>query len=381
MKKEVNDYFRHYKLFFLLIVIFYFILLASSALFSLNHIASTANSIIKIFGQMFLLLVTVVFVDRGHIDRLIKLILFLQLIVIGLAFLEWQFKQPLFSIFSAFNENLREALASGNYRDTKYRVISTFPHSLVLAQYLLMLLPFNHYYFKYSTSNAKFIYLLNILMTPLILYMTDSRMGMALYILYYFFIFNLSAIKSTLSKKIQYFLKRVLFRLSVLLFILLGIVFIVNFDTYVNNALELVALSADESETTTNSTNARLLQLMIGSEHVSWFGHGSLGTIEIMEQYSMKAMDNYYVSILLNTGIVGLGLSLLFAIVLFNFIIKFWRVHKIMEPFFFFYLNFYLFILILSIDYMWTLYYVFLGLLFIIIKNDNLEGKRISKVI
>lgn len=367
-RKEIKSYFFQYHFLFYLIILLYLIQFISSILFSQNQTSAILNNIIKTINQPFLLLLVISFINKENVLKLIKLIIFIELIIIGLGVIESFLSQPLFSFATFLNESAKEAFNLGNFREDKYRIISTFSHSLVLALFVLLLLPFNHFFLK--KTKYRIVPTINIIFTPIIIIFTDSRMGQILYLFFYLFFFLNKIYNIIIYKKGAKFFKKILFKFTIFFLVTGFVIFINNFETYINNAMNYLSTNIKETSSTSHSTMARLIQLNIAYENTTLLGFGSKGDTETMENYFMKAMDNYYVSILLKSGILGLLVYFFIAYYIFTLIIK--HQHKyILSAFFYFFLNYYLYTLILSIDHLFSIFFIFLGFLLILLKKEK----------
>lgn len=366
---NIKQYTKEYKLLFLLIFTLYGIQVLSSILFAINPISSVANSVIKFIGQALLLLIVVSFMNKEKVYKAIKYILILQSVIIFLGLIEYIKGGTLFGFFAFLNENIREDFISGNFRDNTYRIISTMPHSLVLAQLIVILLPFNHFYLK--NKYLKLIPIVNIVLSPIIIILTDSRMGIGIYILFYFLYFASTFMKLVFTTRIYFFIKKSIYKISILIFLISTFIFIQKFQTIINYGDNYILENMKNTNSaSTNSTLARIIQLKIASENISFLGYGSKGVINIIEKSPLEAMDNYYISLILNVGIIGLMIFFFILFKIYNLIIKNSHNH-FTKPFLFFYLNFSIFILILSIDYLMSLFFIFLGFLFIVLRKED----------
>ena len=363
-----QTYIKEYKLLFLYLFSIYFIQANSSLLFGIDQISSFANSIIKFFNQLFLLLIVIAYIDKEKVYKLIKFILILQFIVLILAIIEYFKGGTLFGFLTFLNESAAERLVNGDFRDGRYRLISTMPHSLVLAQFLLILLPFNHFFL--SNSKFKTIPFFNITLTPFIIFATDSRMGLALYLLFYILFFGHILWKYLVSKKIYNFSKKIFFNISILMLVVGSVYLVSNFQSILKDSTNYILSQHNATKNETDSSMARIVQINLALKNQSLLGFGSKGQVDILKQSSLKAMDNYYVSLFLNVGGIGLLLFILTIIYIFRLIIKNLN-SKIFIPFLFFYLNYCVYVLILSIDHLMSLFFIFLGFLLVLAKNEG----------
>lgn len=370
-------YIYQYWLIILFILTMYYITMVSSLFFSINILSSLGNIFITFFGQGFLLVAILGFVDTRHVKKLIQYILLIEVLIIAISFIEFILQQPLFSTLTFLNENSNPAFTEGNYRNGLYRIISTMPHSLVLAQLLLILLPFNHYFLK--NSEKKIFYIFNIMATPIVIILTDSRMGIAVYGFFYFLYCLTSIIKSFTTITLQNFLRGFLFKFTIFFSIIIGLFVYNSFEYLVQTIPDIILENSSERTASTNSSLARITQLVIASENISWIGYGAHGTEAIMKNYNLPVMDNYYISLLLKSGIIGLSIYILMLLIIFKLIVNYINLDPIITSFFYFYLNYSIFILILSIDYLMNLFYIFLGFLLILLThNKNYIMKDVS---
>lgn len=367
-RKNINEYLFQYKYIFITMFFIYLLQFFSSLFFSINTIKSIGNMGVKFIGQGFLVLLIIGFINKKNISYFIRVILLFEFVLICLGGLEWVLQKPLFSALTFLNSDSTDSFSLGIYRGDKYRVISTMPHALVLSQILLILLPFNHYFLK--LVKRKSIYLANVILTPLLILFTDSRMGVALYILFYSLkIFSL--IFYFKKNNIKYIVKCIfyLFCVFVLCFVFY---FLFNFDSVLYYFDTLIYANESVGDNS-SSSYARIIQLNIAYDNISWLGYGMHAVETILDNYVLIAMDNYYISIFLQSGIIGLFLYLMLIFFIFKLISLNIHKDKSIVCFFYFYCMYVLYSFILSIDYLMNLFFIFLGFLMVILKNNKVS--------
>jgi hypothetical protein len=197
-------------------------------------------------------------------------------------------------------------------------------------------------------------------------------MGIALYLLFYCLYFFNKFGNSLINRKLYNFSKKLVFNSSVLLIFIGSVYLINNFDSIVKETSTYIIKNSKGSKTERDSSLARLVQLNLAYENASLLGFGAKGQIDIIEKARLKAIDNYYVTMFLNTGAIGLILFILAIILIFNLIIKNLNI-KILTPFLFFYLNYCIYVMILSIDHLMSLFFIFLGFLLILVKDERIK--------
>jgi O-antigen ligase len=220
--------------------------------------------------------------------------------------IEYFNKGPLFDSYLISVDKFNEDIGIINIRDGIIRIKSVFAHPLIFAQFLLLNIFLTYHYLNQCKNNYKKAILVLILIASYFLMLqTDSRTGLFLAIvmpLFYLY-FRLFSHKKT----------GVLVRaLTTILIVFLAIFAAQKLPELLDLARQSHSLNMQgQIEAKDLSSLARITQLDLGSEAFidsPLYGYGLGQALYNIPQ--LRALDNYYLTLLLEIGALGLFLFL-----------------------------------------------------------------------
>lgn len=337
-----------------------------SAILHSDHLLGAFFSIINDFlnGPMLLILILVLLDNKQKQQKLytILLLAFFTINLIGL--IEWINRGPLFT--SYLLTETKYTLITAKVRGDSYRLMSVFANSLIFSQLLVLSIPLCLYAFLYSKRLMKILLLINLALTIFLLIKTGSRAGLGLLVTFPF-LYLYSRVYHRSSTKII----RIILIFFPLLALFAGSIYITNnLDNFIQGST--IGSTADSAK----STLARVKQIKLGvnalKEH-PFLGYGPGEGVKIM--YPRTSIDNLYLTIVLDTGLIGLFLFFVLNYLVFKYTLqkKYIDYREI-----FICLSIVLillFFLILSIDTMMTIYYILVAMLL-----QSVHDKKKSQV-
>lgn len=372
IKPKTLNNLRPFKSCALLLSTYFIWLIISSTITSADKLSSIYAIFNWVFNGPFILLFILIFCNNPKTMQKMLLTIFITLIICnGVGFVENIAGKPLFGDYLITKTENTEVATIMNIRNEAYRIKSVFSNALVYAQFLLASTVLS-LYFRKNSKNLYFRTLCysNLMLSYYLLYCTGSRAGLALALSYPFIMFYIHQFqKRTLLPKLILFSIHFILIPTLLSFIAY---FIVSNIDNANNLQYLFASNTKDSEDI--STLARVLQIILGFKAIlsqPIFGYG-MGQA-LMAIQPLKSIDNYYLGILLSSGIVGVLLLLLFIIVIYRkaiFNLKAYH-DKETEIYFVIFIMLCCFYLILSIPKADILFYFFSGL--ILLRNQQIK--------
>lgn len=315
MKKNISSIYKYNSIVFILLL-----LLILTRIFSLFFSEAPFQSLFyftKDFIEVFLpvLILLSIFSFKEDLDRMILMLAAIGGVVVCISLLEIILNKNPFLLYLPSNfvissEFIEQSLKE-NVRFGGLRVKGPFSHPLLLAQFLVVILPVYIYLFFMHTK--KIVKICSLLLIPLIifiLYKTGSRssfVGIAVEI----FIVSVLYLRWVVATK----------KASVL-----GWITIVSYPVFILAAMFIFYLTMDffvgQTAAEISSTNARLIMWdrglsLVMDSPIFGFGSGSAGYVLGFVSNGALTIDSYYLSILLNYGYLGLILFVAYFAVIF----------------------------------------------------------------
>lgn len=259
-------------------------------------------------GPLVFIIVLLFVKDLTDVSKLIKAVVIGMFLVNLLGVVELISGHILFKNYLLTENQFTMSALIEKTRDGMFRIRSVFTNPLIYAQYLIATLPLFFYFLKkYDAISSKFFYLVNIMLTYFLIYHTGSRAGLALGLLIPLVLLYL--------KLYKYVWLRYILNICSLIFIAYIVLNTIEYiQTNIQDAQNLHSLYVNGKVDSTEASNlARILQLQMGFEALTshpifGFGYGeALNAVK-----PLKSLDNYYLSILLASGIGGLIILLVF---------------------------------------------------------------------
>jgi len=297
------------------LVISMFIWMLFSSFFADNTIKSVFASINWFLSGPFLMIYLIAFFKNDNdLKSVILVILFVLIIINSLGLIEMINKTPLFKNYLITEtESTLLAGTEEKLRGGIYRIKSVFSNPLVYAQILVASIPLWLSALLSTKGLAKVFILINVIITYILLFKTDSRAGLALALAMPMLFFYISLYK----RKRYFILKKIVnFILLPLLLILLSINIYMKFDDA--NQMHTLSMEGKIGQEEVSSL-ARILQIKMGLDVLERHPIVGQGQGEALRELEpLRSIDNYYLTIILSTGIVGFFLWLFFLLKIFQ---------------------------------------------------------------
>ena len=243
----------------------------------------------------------------GRATRYISLIVLISLPIMGLVFMETTQKQVLWSGhvpgFLKVDDPVAAIILSAAIRGATglYRVKTTFSTPLGLAEYLALLTPFLIHFAV--SKNPIFIRIASVIILPILFYcirQTDARLGNVGYLVSFLLYFLYWGLRRFQRNRRDLFAATVVYGYP-LVFIAFAIA--VSTIRRVN-----ILVFGDGAQAASNQARENQLHMGIPKILVNPVGHGAGGSGPAMGYGSGEfvTIDNYYLSLGLDYGVVGL---------------------------------------------------------------------------
>lgn len=284
-------------LFYIAILSFTFGIATSS--FSSAHVSTSFAAGVFTFASYPLMLIFIIsfFSQRKHLSQLFFTLLLVAVLSEIVGIVEWINQGNLFALFVDPVSDIAKEMMVGKIRGDVYRVQSTFSNPLSFAEFLLLIMPIG-LYFVSPRKCGEFIRLLAktmIILGLICIYLTASRMSimLAVLIIIFYFIWQ----KWGKNKTTVFFVGAACLILLVSVFISMG-----YWDAYI--------IGRGQEST---SALGRKYQLETGIPAVlrsPIWGYGLSQGVRYVAP--LKSIDNYYLTVALETGLSGLVMLLLY---------------------------------------------------------------------
>ena len=290
------------------LVLLLFVWRVASAAAAKDPLASSYAALVEAFEFLTpFLLVIAIFRDKRDLDRLVVTLLATSLLICVLALIEGIVRKNLFEPLIVIDRSrldfFQEALAA-KVRDGQYRVKATFHHPLLLAEYLVCMLPLLFYRFGRARRLEKALIFVLLATIPFLFYQAQSRSAIVVGLLATLAYAGVHVLRTLSRKRLD--MQTVLCVLAVPVMMALAAL------TY----SYVVELAIGRSQAEQTSTIARLTMLTQGIPLVldrAVLGHGvgngalALGYIG---ETGRITLDNYYLLLTLDSGVPALLLLL-----------------------------------------------------------------------
>ena len=299
-RRRVRSIWTEYRILILSMVALFAIGIVSGVLSPFNK----SQAIWGAFNQvMFLavpmLLVVTYFDSRQSISRLVGVMLGITIISQIVGAIEYANQEVVFNRLVSPGSEHAEKILEGKTRLEKHRVTSVFDNPLSYAQFLVFMLPV----FMHMMSNARnIVYRLlagtQLVVLPVCVWTTGSRTAMVLMIFSYLAGALYWVFRKRLDNRLKVTTAFIVTAVSVALFALTATLF--DSDSVLRG-----------SQSIESSTNARLFQLAVGIPAISvspFIGVGIHQATNFMQ--GLTSIDNYYLTVVLEKGVIGLILLL-----------------------------------------------------------------------
>ncbi|MES2349829.1 MAG: O-antigen ligase family protein [Pseudomonadota bacterium] len=244
--------------------------------------------------------------DERDVKRVMQIIVVAGMIVGMAALLEYFLKRNLFQRFISVTSDYMMAVLSDKTRDNTYRAQGTLEHPLLLGQFFAMILPWCWYTMLYSERRLfRLIACVSGVLGVTAIYVCGSRSSFAIAIPLVALMFIWELWRWTLrshNRPAQYL---ILLQFPLLLGAFAGVLFY------------LKKIAAGTTQVTQGSASIRLEMLNSGMSKLSdalFLGHGlgeATSVVSFVGKGGVKTLDNYYLVIALESGMIALMLNAL----------------------------------------------------------------------
>lgn len=297
-----------------IVLVPFFLWKIATALLTGGGISSIFSALLDIAYQLFIFLMALTILkDLTTIRKIVIVWVVVAILISTVAGIEAVIKHNLFSDFASQETaiNIEESTVMSS-RDNVYRVFATFPNPLSLASYSLFMLPFSYWLATCWRGEAK---ILGWIALPAILsavYLTYSRaaMGGVVFMAGGYFVGFLYRYYS--RERGHKKLAILIVGFAVALLIVTGILLFAN------------QLIQGNTEKEAGSSEVRAYQMEIGVPAIlvhPLIGYGSGNAAEVIG-LSAKTIDNYYLTLALESGLPEL--ILFFALLLVSLMLS-WK--------------------------------------------------------
>lgn len=281
-------------------------------LFTLKVVSLSLNSrelslYVMLFNDylfsIFILMLTMLLIDSEEaFHRLVKIFFYSYTIVLILVLIETVLKFPLLSIFASGQMELNRDYSTAFSRAGSYRTNGSFLNPILLGEYLVMLFPFAAAYIH--QNKASFIFKIGyFLLFIYVIYSTGSRSALLIFagMVYLYVILSLYR-RGRFTRFIA----------NVFNIIIASIVFYFVFN-YVSDLIMNFHGRFDKiTDEEVRSSTSRALQYIRVYDKIQeapLFGFGRMRDIRVILG---SAIDNYYFWFILEVGIIGISIYILF---------------------------------------------------------------------
>jgi len=304
ISKRISLVYQQNKVIINLLLLFFVVKVFSLSINS-REISQYFMIFMDFLSSVFIMMLTILLIEsKENINYLVKIIFYSYTIVLILVLIEFILQYPLYGKLASSQMMLLTDASIGLTRSGMHRVGASFLNSIVLGQYLVILFPIVIAYI-YKNNYSLLLKMLYFLLFIFAIYSTGSRSAtlMSAILVYTYLILNLFKMG-----------KQYRFVAHVLNLIVIGVVFYFVFnyisDLVMNFHGRFDLLGGGEE---TRSSTARALQYVAVYDKMHeapFFGFGRERNFVTM--FDFFSIDNYYFWIILEVGIIGILIYLLF---------------------------------------------------------------------
>jgi hypothetical protein len=287
-----------------LLIISFFIWQFISTIFSNIPLLSMYVFGIQIFEYLSMFLLALMILrDNDDIEAMISALLWVTFLICCIGLIEAVMKknlfEPLLVIDNTVQTNVGEILGT-HLREGMYRIKATFAHPLLFAEFVTSMLPLIAYRFAYGGAKAKLMMSGLVLMILPVLYFTHSRSAWAVMAILGIIFAAFFVVRSSKYKKFNY---------STVISLLLVPALI---GGAISAYMILLTLSHGTTAEERISSMARVIMLekgipLIEAQPVVGYGVGLGGyTLGFVGEGGMLTLDNYYLLLALDSGLLAL---------------------------------------------------------------------------
>lgn len=279
--------------------ILYFLFGIVTSIFSSDQVSKSIAAGVLSFASYPLMLIFVIsfFSERKHFLQLFFTVLLVAVLSELVGIIEWTNQGNLFALFVDPVSDIAKEMIAGKIRGDVYRIQSTFSNPLSFAEFLLFIMPIGLYFVnakKYG-KGIKLLAATQITLGLLCIYLTSSRMSSVLAVL--IIIVYLIWKNLGIDRSISFLVGAGSLILVTSIFISMG-----YWDTYIIGQGQAGS-----------SAFGRRYQLVTGIPAIlrsPFWGYGLNQGVRYVAP--LTSIDNYYLTVALETGLLGLVMLLLY---------------------------------------------------------------------
>jgi len=372
LQRHIRIIYKQNKVLILLITAFFLQGIVAAILGSANKSVSLSAAILQIlYFPVFMLFAVSYIRSLRHVVIFSVVVMISLFIAEAIALLEVAMNGSFFAQYVDAASKTAEQILEGKVRDGRYRVTSTFSNPLSFAEFMVLLYPICFYVVRQVKKRLyRNLAASQIVLIPICMWFTGSRAGLGLLVLSLVWILWLQSGQVIRAQRV------LLVSLVICATLILGI--ILELDRILIDIL----LGTGGAE---GSSYARLLQLMYGIPAVFSSPLYGYGIHQGAEQIPyLNAIDNYYLTVALEKGLVGLILLLFLQKRMIRLLKKAYSSdagHRAWQSIFQYliisFVMVFIFELIVSITEVYSIMYVLLGITMVMISLMDLQ-KRIK---
>lgn len=253
--------------------------------------------------SIFILILTTLLIDSEEtLHRLVKILFYSYTIVLLLFLIDYILQYPLYGKLASSQISLQGDRIVGGIRDGNYRVRASFINSIQLGEYLIILLPIIVAYINRNRYSLilKMVYFILFIFA---IYSSGSRSAILLSAILVYFYLILNLYKGD-------HLLRFVIHLFNLIVTGIALIYIYNFiSNLIVNFHGRFDLLGDEETISSTSRALQFVRVFDKMKEAPFIGFGRMRNFtSILE----SPIDNYYIWTILEVGIIGISLYLLF---------------------------------------------------------------------
>lgn len=258
--------------------------------------------------SIFILMLTMLLIDSEEaFHRLVKIFFYSYTIVLILVLIETVLKFPLLSIFASGQMELNRDYSTAFSRAGSYRANGSFLNPILLGEYLVMLFPFAVAYIHQNKSSLifKIVYFL---LFMYVIYSTGSRSAFLIFAgMVYLYLILILYRSGRFTRFVANIINIII--VSIVFYFVFNYVsdLIMNFHGRFDKII-------DEEERSSTSRALQYIRVYDKIQEAPFFGFGRMRDIRVILG---SAIDNYYFWFILEVGIIGISIYILF---LFNLV-------------------------------------------------------------
>ena len=287
------------------LLLLFFALKVFSLTINSREVSQYIMILMDFLSSVFIIMLTILLINtKESIDHLIKIIFYSYSIVLIFVLIEFILQYPVYGKLASDQIMLLTDASIGLTRSGMYRVRTSFLNSIVLGQYLAILFPIIVAYI-YKNNYSLILKTIYFILFIFAIYSTGSRAAilLAAILVYTYLILNLY------RRGQQY-----RFVVNILNLIVIGVIFYFVFN-YINDLIanfhgRFDLLSGGEETRSSTSRALQYVSVYDKMQEAPFFGFGK--ERNFVTKFDFFAIDNYYFWVILEVGIIGILIYLLF---------------------------------------------------------------------